>query len=82
MDKRIGIVGIVIDELSCVEQVNAVLHDYAHLVVGRMGIPYRERGVSVISLIVDGANDEISAMTGRLGRITGAAVKSMITKNV
>ncbi len=80
MDKRIGIVGIVVEDLTCAEQVNAVLHDYAHLVVGRMGIPYRERGVSVISLIVDGANDEISAMTGKLGRIPGASVKSMVTK--
>lgn len=80
-DKRIGIVGIVVEELSCVEQVNAILHEFAHLVVGRMGIPYRERGVSVISLIVDGANDQISAMTGKLGRIAGASVKSMITKN-
>ncbi|NLA87672.1 MAG: CopG family transcriptional regulator, partial [Clostridiales bacterium] len=43
--------------------------------------PYRERGVSVISLIVDGSNDEISALTGKLGRITGATVKSMITKS-
>lgn len=81
MDKRIGIVGIVIEDFSCVERVNEVLHEYASLVVGRMGIPYRERGVSVISLIVDGSNDEISAMTGKLGRITGTSVKSMITKN-
>lgn len=81
MDKRIGIVGIVIEDLSCVEQINAILHEYGRLIVGRMGIPYRERGVSVISLIVDGVNDDISAMTGKLGRVTGASVKSMITKN-
>jgi putative iron-only hydrogenase system regulator len=81
MDKRIGIVGIVIEDLSCAERVNAVLHEYAGLIVGRMGIPYRERGVSVISLIVDGSNDEISALTGKLGRVGGASVKSMITKN-
>ncbi len=80
MDKRIGIVGIVVEDLACAERVNAVLHDYAGLIVGRMGIPYRERGVSVISLIVDGSNDEISALTGKLGRIAGAAVKSMIAK--
>ena len=80
MDKRIGIVGIVIEDLTCVERVNTVLHEYAGLIVGRMGLPYRERGVSVISLIVDGSNDEISAMTGRLGRVSGASVKSMVTK--
>lgn len=80
MEKRIGIIGIVVEDLTCAEDVNAVLHDYADLIVGRVGIPYRERGVSVISLIVDGSNDEISAMTGRLGRISGASVKSMVTK--
>ncbi|MEL7565443.1 MAG: TM1266 family iron-only hydrogenase system putative regulator [Dehalobacterium sp.] len=81
MDKRIGIIGIVIEDLSYAEHVNAILHEFAGLVVGRMGIPYRERGVSVITLIVDGSNDEISALTGKLGRVSGAAVKSMITKN-
>ncbi len=81
MEKRIGIVGIVIEDLSCVESVNVILHEYAGLIVGRMGIPYKERGVSVISIIVDGSNDEISALTGKLGRVTGASVKSMITKN-
>jgi putative iron-only hydrogenase system regulator len=81
MDKRIGIIGIVVEDLSCAERVNAILHDYAELIVGRMGIPYRERGVSVITLIVDGNNDEISALTGKLGRISGASVKSMVTKN-
>lgn len=82
MDKRIGIVGIVIEDFSCIERVNAILHEYATLIVGRMGVPYRERGVSVITLIVDGNNDDISALTGTLGRITGASVKSMITKPV
>ncbi len=81
MDKRIGIVGIVIEDFTCVERVNTILHEYAGLIVARMGLPYRERGISVISLIVDGTNDEISALTGKLGRLSGATVKSMITKS-
>lgn len=81
MDKRIGIIGIVVEDLTSAERVNGILHDYAGLIVGRMGIPYRERGVSVITLIVDGSNDDISAMTGKLGRISGITVKSMVTKN-
>lgn len=80
MEKRIGIVGIVIEDLECTERVNAILHEHGRLIIGRMGIPYRERGVSVISLIVDGANDDISALTGKLGRVSGATVKSMIAK--
>jgi len=79
-DKRIGIIGIVITELGCTAEINQIVHEYSSLIVGRMGIPYRERGVSVISLIVDGSNDDISALTGKLGRIAGATVKSMVTK--
>lgn len=80
MDKRLGVVGIVIEDISAAEAVNAVLHEFARLIVGRMGIPYRERGVSVISIIVDGETDEISALTGRLGRIPHVAVKAALTK--
>lgn len=80
MEKRIGIVGIVIEDFSFVSQVNDILHEYANLIVCRMGLPYKERGVSVISLIMDGTNDEISALTGKLGRVKGVSVKSMITK--
>ena len=80
MEKRLGIVGIVVEDANCVEKVNLVLHDHAELIVGRMGLPHRERGVSVIALIVDGSNDDISALTGKLGRVSGASVKSMIAK--
>lgn len=80
MDKRIGVVGIVIEDTNSAEKINTVLHEYSHIVVGRMGIPYRERGVNVISLIVDGSNDDISAMTGKLGRIKNVSVKSALSK--
>ncbi len=80
MGKRLGVVGIVVDDLSAAEEVNAVLHEYARLLIGRMGVPLRERGVSVISIIVEGETDEISALTGRLGRIRHVAVKTALTK--
>lgn len=80
MDKRVGVVGIVVEDLESSTRVNEVLHNYSHIIIGRMGIPYRERKISVISLIVDGTSDEISAMTGKLGKITGVTVKSAITK--
>lgn len=79
-DSRIGIIGIVVNDTGCTAEINDILHDYSGLIIGRMGIPYREKAVSVISLIVDGSNDDISALTGKLGRIPGAAVKSMVTK--
>lgn len=81
MDKRLGVIGIVVENLDSVNQLNEVLHEYSNLIVGRMGIPYREKGVSVISLIVDGNNDDISAMTGKIGRIKNVSVKSALTKN-
>lgn len=82
MQKRLGVVGIVVEQLSAAEEVNAVLHEFAHIIVGRMGIPYRERGISIISIIVDGTTDEISALTGRLGRVPHVAVKAALTKDV
>ncbi|MFY9441470.1 MAG: TM1266 family iron-only hydrogenase system putative regulator, partial [Tepidanaerobacteraceae bacterium] len=72
--------GIVVEDLESAGQVNSILHDYSHIIVGRMGIPYRERGISVISLIVDGSTDEISAMTGKLGKVKSVSVKSAMTK--
>ena len=80
MDKRIGVVGIVVEDLESASQVNSILHDYSQIIVGRMGIPYREKGTSVISLIVDGTTDEISAMTGKLGKVKSVSVKSAMTK--
>jgi len=80
VDKRIGVVGIVVEDLESANAVNSILHEYAQFIVGRMGIPYREKGVSVISLIVDGTSDEISAMTGKLGKIKAVSVKSAMTK--
>ncbi|HCC00384.1 MAG TPA: CopG family transcriptional regulator [Ruminococcaceae bacterium] len=80
MEKRMGVVGIVVENLEKAAEINTVLHNYAAVIVGRMGIPYRERGVSVISLIVDGNHDQISAMTGKLGRIRGVTVKTALAK--
>ena len=80
MEKRIGVVGIVVENLQNASKVNDILHYHAEIIVGRLGIPYRERNLSVISLIVDGTSDEISALTGKLGKIDGVNVKSAVTK--
>ncbi|MDA3730283.1 iron-only hydrogenase system regulator [Niameybacter massiliensis] len=80
VETRVGVVGIIIEELESAVMVNQILHESADKIVGRMGIPYREKGISVISVIVDGTVDELSAMTGRLGKIKGVTVKSALTK--
>ena len=81
MNKRIAVIAIVIDASESVQEVNQVLHEKSAIIIGRMGIPYKERNVSVISLSVDGTPDEISSLTGRLGQIKGVSVKAAISKN-
>ncbi len=80
MNKRIGVVGILVEDRDSIESVNKLLSTHAEIVVGRMGIPYKEKNLSVISIIVDGTNDEIGALTGRLGRLQGVIVKSALTQ--
>lgn len=80
MDKRIGVVAIIVENSDSVQKVNSILSNYAELVVGRMGVPYKEKNVKVISIIVDGTTDEIGAMTGKVGRLDGVTVKSALTK--
>ncbi|NLB69557.1 MAG: CopG family transcriptional regulator [Lentisphaerae bacterium] len=75
--KRLGFVGIIIEEREkSASSVNNLLSEMAHIVVARVGIPYRERGCAVITLVVDATTDEIGALTGRLGKIPGVSVKS------
>jgi putative iron-only hydrogenase system regulator len=81
-NKRLGFVGIIIDKSDDnVSLVNEVLSEYSSIIVGRMGIPYRERGCAVITLVVDATNDEIGSLTGKLGNIAGVSVKSALAKN-
>lgn len=80
MEERIGVVGIVIEDRNTAKRVSEILSQYSEIIVGRMGIPYRERQVSVISIIVDGSTDHIGAMTGKLGKLPGVSVKSALTK--
>jgi len=80
MDKRIGVVSIIVQQFENAPRINEILHENSSIIVGRLGIPYRERGVSAIALIVDGTTDEISALTGKLGRVEGVSVKSVLNK--
>lgn len=79
MERRIGVVGILVeDRQHAAGKINSILGEYAEIIVGRMGIPYHEKNLSVIALIVDGTTDEIGAMTGKLGSIRGVQVKSAL----
>ena len=77
---NLGVVGIVIErDRSVAEKVQTLLSENADLIMGRMGIPDKERGVYVISVIVRGTNERISALTGKLGRLENVKVKSAVT---
>ncbi|MGI6608897.1 MAG: TM1266 family iron-only hydrogenase system putative regulator [Limnochordia bacterium] len=79
-ERRLGVIGIVVcDREHTAARVNQVLSDHAEIIVGRMGIPYREEELGVISLIVDGSTDAVGALSGRLGAIRGVHVKSALT---
>lgn len=81
MEKRIGVVGIVVESKEHVARLNAILSEYGENIIGRMGIPYgKTKGLSVISLMVEGTTDEIGALTGKLGSLKGITVKSALTK--
>ncbi len=80
MQKRIGVIGIVVENIDKSKEINQILHDHADIIVGRMGIPYKERNLSVISLIIDGTTDEIGSLTGQLGSVTEVSVKSALSK--
>lgn len=79
-DKRIAVAAIVIDENLAASEVNRILHEYSDIIIGRMGIPYRDRGICLISVAIDAPTDIISSLTGRLGRISGVSVKAAISK--
>ncbi|MBQ3835372.1 MAG: iron-only hydrogenase system regulator [Elusimicrobia bacterium] len=81
-ETRIAVIAIVIEEKKKSKDVNAVLHEYFEMFVGRMGIPFKDKDLSIITLVAEGTNDNISALTGKLGRIEGVTVNSMLTKKV
>ena len=81
MNKRVGFVGIIIENRKKVaQQVNELLSEHGDIIVARVGLPYRERKCSVITLIVDATTDELGALTGKLGALENVSVKSALTK--
>ena len=76
METRVAIIGIIVEYEGSVEELNAVLHTYGKYIIGRMGIPYRQKKVNIISVAVDAPQDVISALSGKLGRIPGVSAKA------
>ncbi len=79
MPSRIGVISIIVEESDSVEQLNNLLHTYGKYIVGRMGIPYRERKVNIISVAVDAPQDVISSLSGKIGNLKGVSAKTVLS---
>lgn len=80
MENRIAVIGIIIEEKSSVESVNAVLHQYSSYIIGRMGLPYEKKQVNIISIVMDAPTDIVSAAAGKLGKLPGVSSKALYSK--
>ena len=76
METRVAVMGIIVEDPEQADRLNALLHEYSAYIIGRMGIPYRQRGISVMSIAIDAPQDAISALTGKIGSIPGISVKT------
>ncbi len=80
METRVALIGIVVENFNSAQEVNEILHNYGQYIIGRMGIPYQKRNVSIISVAVDAPADVISALSGKLGRLDGVSAKTVYSK--
>ena len=80
MEKRVALIGIVVEDMESVVALNHILHEYGDYIIGRMGIPYRCRGISIISIAVDAPMNVISTISGKLGMLKGLSVKTIYSK--
>ncbi len=76
METRVAVIGIIVENMHSAESLNAIIHDYRDIILGRMGLPHRERGISIMSLAVDGSAEKINALSGKIGRLPGVTVKT------
>ncbi len=80
MESRIAAISIIVEDPDSVEALNGVLHEYSAFILGRMGIPYREKNVSIICLALDAPTDTVNAMTGKIGRLSGVSAKAVYSR--
>ena len=80
MEKKIAVVAIIVSDVSAVERINALLHDFGEHIIGRMGIPYREKALNVISVVMDAPQEDINSLSGKLGMVKGVSSKVLTTK--
>lgn len=80
METRVALIGIIIENPASVEQMNSLLHEFSSYIIGRMGVPYREKGISIISVVMDAPMNKISSLSGKLGMLDGVSTKTIYSK--
>lgn len=80
MESRIALIGIIVSNPDSAAKINELLHDYGDYIIGRMGVPYHEKGISVISITMDASQEIISALSGKLGALDGVESKTVYSK--
>lgn len=80
METRVAVISIIIENPDSVQVMNELLHQYSSYIIGRMGIPYRAKGINIISVAVDAPQDQISALSGKIGRLPGVSAKAAYSK--
>ncbi|MBR7142819.1 MAG: iron-only hydrogenase system regulator [Clostridia bacterium] len=76
METRVAVMSIIVENGDAVEQINALLHENGEYIIGRMGLPYRKRGISIISIALDAPQNAVSALSGKIGNLPGVSVKT------
>lgn len=81
MENRVAVLAVIAEDFNSAEQINSILHEYREYIIGRMGVPHREKGVNVISVAVDAPQDKINSLGGRIGRLSGVTAKTLYSPN-
>ena len=80
METRVAVISIIIEEPASVQAMNDILHQYSEYIIGRMGIPYRAKGINIISIAMDAPQDKINALSGKIGRLPGVSSKAAYSR--
>lgn len=79
-ENRVALLGVVVEDADSVEKLNSLLHEYKDYIIGRMGLPYRQRGCNIISIVLDAPADAVSALSGKVGMLPGVTCKAIYSK--
>ena len=80
METRVAVISIIVEDATCINELNSLLHEYGEFIIGRMGLPYREKNINIISIAIDAEQNVIATLSGKLGKINGLSVKTAYSK--